>query len=101
MAFTPEKQRRGKRLIVGTPATKASARRKPGVIVALSTGKFSATTESLTTQQKGELLAAKRRVEAALAKPGLSAESLRARARSAAKWEFTHGLPTVFAGPTR
>ncbi|MCP1121650.1 hypothetical protein [Robbsia andropogonis] len=101
MALVPEKQRRVKRPILVTPATKVSARRKRGVGVVLSIIKSSASAESLTAQQRGELQAAKRRVEAALAKPGLSADALRARAQSAAKWESKHGLPTVFAGPTR
>ncbi|WP_320533897.1 hypothetical protein [Robbsia andropogonis] len=101
MALVPEKKRRVKRPILGTPATKVSARRKRGVGVVLSIIKSSASAESLTAQQRGELQAAKRRVEAALAKPGLSADALRARAQSAAKWESKHGLPTVFAGPTR
>lgn len=100
MAPTPEKQRRAKRQIAGTSPTKASARRKRDVSVVLSSDKFFAMAETLTEPQQTELRAAKRRVQAALAKPGLSAESLRARARSAAKWETKHGLPTVFAGPT-
>ncbi|SAI33414.1 Uncharacterised protein [Bordetella ansorpii] len=44
---------------------------------------------------------ARKRVEAALAKPGLSAESLRTKARSVDQWEQAHGKISVMAGSRR
>lgn len=52
-------------------------------------------------EEQARLAEARERVIAELAKPDMSREALRARARRAADWEKQHGQVTVFAGVRR
>ncbi len=62
---------------------------------------LSAYVEQLNSAQRAQMQATRECAEAVLAKPSMSIEALRARARCAAQWENDNGAVSAFTGIRR